>query len=93
MNRKLSAVGSSLVLRQRAAAADMADAVVVTPKEIDEVLVNPSMGFTIKKPGGEKEVPNYPECSIVRFSLSWADLEKVELAGRPPISRPVKSPP
>ena len=51
----------------------------VAPKPIDEILLNPGMGLTTYgMAGGEKDVPNYPQCSIAYFRLWWADLEKEE---------------
>ena len=51
----------------------------VTPKPTGKILLNPGMGLTTYgRTSGEKEVPNYPECSIAYFRLWWADLEKEE---------------
>ena len=49
---------------------------VVEPVEIDEVLVNPGMGFTTFYSFNHDEInANHPECSIVYFRWYWDVLE------------------
>jgi len=51
----------------------------VRPKQIDDVLVNPGIGFeTFHCFNGDKEVKNYPECSIAYFRFYWNVLEPEE---------------
>lgn len=53
--------------------------VTVTPQEIDDLLVNPGIGFeTFHHFNGEKQVKNYPVCSIAYFRLWWKQLEPEE---------------
>ncbi len=69
-----------LVISMTAVYADE-DTVVVRPKEIDDVLVNPGMGFTtFKRFNGDPlkrggDVSNYPVCSVAYFRLYWDTLE------------------
>ncbi|HUU27673.1 MAG TPA: DUF4832 domain-containing protein [archaeon] len=48
----------------------------VVPLEIDDVLVNPGMGFTtFHSFNGDERNSNYPECSIAYFRWYWDELE------------------
>ncbi len=64
--------------------ADEADTVVVAPREIAEVLVNPGMGFETfhamngEGPGKRPPPENYPTCSVAYFRLWWKELEPEE---------------
>lgn len=63
---------------------------VVTPKEIDDLLVNPGMGFATARSfngdtmrqmvlGTRQAVPDdYPHCSLAEFKLFWGALEPKE---------------
>ncbi|MFZ5501427.1 MAG: beta-galactosidase, partial [Candidatus Micrarchaeota archaeon] len=52
---------------------------VVQPKEIDDILVNPGIGFeTFHRFNGDKEVRNYPMCSIAYFRFYWDQVEPEE---------------
>ena len=59
-----------------------ADKNIVEPETIDEVLVNPGMGFeTFHSFNGDvenKRAENYPECSIAYFRFYWSKLEPWE---------------
>ncbi len=48
--------------------------VVVSPPELDKVLVNPGMGFTTHG-ALDGDVPGYPECSIAYYRWYWDELE------------------
>ena len=53
--------------------------VVVTPKEIDEVLVNPGMGFTtFYSFNGDEINRNHPACSIAYYRWYWDVMEPEE---------------
>lgn len=55
------------------------DTVVVTPEEIDDVLVNPGMGWTTFHRCNEDHTPEeYAECSIAYFRWYWDVLEPEE---------------
>ncbi|OYW28155.1 MAG: hypothetical protein B7Z47_06045, partial [Chthoniobacter sp. 12-60-6] len=81
----LATVAAPLLAPTAAFATD--DAVVVEPKELEGVLVNPGMGletFNRFNPSGPKMPPgpglleppaNYPVCSIAYFRLWWQELE------------------
>ena len=50
--------------------------VTVRPKESDQLLVNPGMGFTtFYSFNGDSINSNHPECSIAYFRFYWDDLE------------------
>ena len=51
--------------------------VLYAPQEIDEVLVNPGMGFTTHQ-SFNGDVPGYPESSIAYFRWYWEELEPQE---------------
>ena len=51
----------------------------VEPREIDDLLVNPGLGFeTFHCFNGDREVRNYPACSIAYFRFYWDQLEPEE---------------
>jgi len=51
----------------------------VKPRELDEVLVNPGIGFeTGGCFNGDRKVRNYPVCSIAYFRFYWDRLEPEE---------------
>ncbi|MFC2076018.1 DUF4832 domain-containing protein [candidate division KSB1 bacterium] len=50
--------------------------VTVKPAEIEDILVNPGIGIeTFHCFNGERDVKNYPECSIAYFRFYWDVLE------------------
>jgi Domain of unknown function (DUF4832) len=52
------------------------DSVTVSPRESDQLLVNPGMGFTtFYSFNGDSINSNHPECSIAYFRFYWDDLE------------------
>ncbi len=52
------------------------DTVTVRPRESDQLLVNPGMGFTtFYSFNGDSININHPECSIAYFRFYWDDLE------------------
>jgi len=51
--------------------------VLVTPIELDEVLVNPGMGFTTQS-SLNGDVPGYPQCSLAYYRWYWDELEPQE---------------
>jgi len=51
--------------------------VLYAPQEIDEVLVNPGMGFTTHQ-SFNGDVPGYPESGIAYFRWYWEELEPQE---------------
>jgi hypothetical protein len=76
----LGSVTSSWI--QNPAWARQADNNIIEPDPIDEVLVNPGMGFetfhSFNEDQRNKRVENYPECSIAYFRFYWSKLEPQE---------------
>ena len=57
------------------AAVAVNDTNLITPREIDDVLVNPGMGFeTAGVLGKGRKIRNYPVCSIAYSRFYWDEL-------------------
>ena len=76
----LGAAGATAWAASRSTtAAGMQALVEVKPRELDEVLVNPGIGFeTGGCFNGDRKVRNYPVCSIAYFRFYWDRLEPEE---------------
>lgn len=73
----LGAIGVAMLLL--AGVASGGETVVVSPQEIDDILLNPGMGFTtFHSFEGDARNENYPHCSIAYFRWYWDVLEPEE---------------
>jgi hypothetical protein len=69
-------VGPLSALASQAPASDLT---IVEPRVIDDILLNPGIGFeTFHCFNGDKSVPNHPECSIAYYRFYWDQVEPEE---------------
>jgi hypothetical protein len=80
--RELGAAGVTAALTPpltTSAAVAVNDTNIITPREIDDVLVNPGMGFeTSGVLAKGRTIRNYPACSIAYSRFYWDELEPQE---------------
>ena len=69
--------GGLMLINPQIRAQDLPNVQVVAPVELDEVLVNPGMGFTTQS-SLDGDVPGYPASTIAYYRWYWNVLEPAE---------------